>query len=66
MYKYLIFVSVHKTVQHWLKEADWAPLHESIGPRYKKINFPILWELNKKITLATQLHTKYQTSGRVL
>ena len=58
------FVSVHKTVQHWLPEADWPPLHERSGARYKKINFPILWKLNKKITLATQFHTKYQTSGR--
>ena len=57
-------VSVHKTVQHWLPEVDWPSLHEKSGARYKKINFPILWKLNKKITLATQFHTKFQTSGR--
>ena len=58
---------VHKTVQHWLKEVDWPSLHGGIGDRrHKRINFPILWKLNKKITLATQFHTKYSTSGRYL
>ena len=62
--KYVTLVSVHKTVQHWLPEVNWPSLHEKSGARYNKINFPILWKLNKKITLATQFHTKYQTSGR--
>jgi len=57
---------VHKTVQHWLPEVDWPSWHERSGASYKKINFPILWELNKKITLATQFHTKYQTSGTMM
>ena len=58
---------VHKTVQHWLKEVDWPSLHGGIGDRrHKRINFPTLWKLNKKITLATQFHTKYSTSGGYL
>ena len=59
---------IHKTVQAWLSEVEW-PLIESfdnypyVGKNYVKMKYPILWKLNKRITLATQLVTDSQTSS---
>ena len=51
---------VSKTVQTWLSEAEWPPLvkfEDWVGKRYIKILSPLLWRLNKKISLATQMVT---------
>ena len=57
---------IHKSVQSWLKEVEWPELNkyeDYVGKNYTKINHPILWKLNKKISLATQLRTDIHTSG---
>ena len=59
---------IHKTVQAWLSEVEWPSIEDFdkypyVGTNYVKMNYPILWKLNKKISLATQLITDSQTSG---
>ena len=59
---------IQKTVQAKLSEVEW-PLVEDVdkypyvGKKYLKMNYPILWKLNRKISLATQLVTDYQNSA---
>ena len=50
----------------WLREVEWPELiryKDYVGQNYIKINHPLLWKLNKKITLATQLRTDLHTSA---
>ena len=57
---------VHKTVQSWIQEVDWPGLSkydDYVGKNYEKMNHPLLWKLDKKISLATQLKTDLHTSG---
>ena len=57
---------IHKTVQAWLQEVDWPLLtkvEDHVGANYLKMNYPILWKLDKKISLATQLRTDLHSSG---
>ena len=57
---------IHKTVQAWLLDVDWPILdkvEDYVGKNYTKMNHLILWKLNKRISLATQLKTDYHTSG---
>ena len=59
---------ISKTVQAWLPEVYW-PVFKGfddflyVGKKYVKMNYPILWKLNRKISLATQLITDSQTSS---
>merc|ERR1712018_279423 len=56
----------HKTVQAWLREVEWPNLttiEDYSGTKYLKMNYPILWKLDKKISLATQLRTDVHSSG---
>ena len=57
---------VHKTVQAWISEAEWPDLISTgdwLGKNYVKILHPILWKLNKKISLITQLTTDIHGSA---
>ena len=59
---------ISKTVQAWLPEVDWPVIKsfddfQYVGKKFVKMNYPILWKLNKKISLATQLVTDSQTSS---
>ena len=57
---------IHKTVQSWLFDVDWPILDKAenyVGKNYTKMNHLVLWKLNKRISLATQLKTDYHTSG---
>ena len=60
---------ITKTVQAWLQEVDWPITtgfgdYRYVGPgQYLKLNYPILWKMNRKITLATQLILDTQTSS---
>ena len=53
---------IQKSVQAWLSEVEW-PLMKDAGKHYVKMKFPILWKLNNKISLATQLVTDFKTSS---
>ena len=53
---------IQKSVQAWLSEVEW-PLMKDAGKQYVKMNFPILWKLNERISLATQLVTDSKTSS---
>ena len=59
---------IHKTVQAWLPEVDWPHIknfdnYPYVGKNYVKMNYPILWKLSKRISLATKLITDSQTSS---
>ena len=59
---------IHKTVQAWLPEVAWPPITDVdnfpyVGKKYLKMNYPILWKLSKRISLATQLVTDSHTSS---
>ena len=53
---------IHKSVQAWLSEVEW-PSMKDIRKHYVKMINPILWKLNKRISLATQLVTNSKTSS---
>ena len=47
-------------MQHFIGEAKWPPLNsinDWAGKKFDKIEHPILWKLNKKISMATNLVT---------
>ena len=59
---------IHKTVQAWLPEVAWPPITDVdnfpyVGKKYLKMNYPILWKLSQRISLATQLVTDSHTSS---
>mgnify|MGYP001162940274 FL=1 len=51
---------VHKTVQAWLPEVNWPDQMGEyyVGENYRRMYYPILWKLARKIQLATQLKTQ--------
>ena len=60
---------VEKSVQTWISEVQWPSLTTSddwVGKNHLGINHPILWSLNKKISLATQLVTDTHGSATVM
>ena len=59
---------IHKSVQAWFPEVEWPLIedvdkHPYVGKQYLKMNYPLLWKLNKRISLATQMVTDSQNSG---
>lgn len=58
---------IHKTVQAWLKDVEWPKISErKVGKSHSGIINQGLWNLNKRISLATQLVTDTQTSGTLM
>ena len=61
---------IHKTVQAWISEVEWpTPLESSedwVGKRYTKMLHPVLWKLNRKISLATQMVTDIHGSASMM
>ena len=60
---------IHKTVQAWLEDVEWPSIkgpEDYVGKNYTRMINPTLWKLNAKISLATKLITKTQTSGSVM
>ena len=52
--------TVSKTVQYWIDEVLWPAMDPStyVGKNFTKMNNELVWKLNKKIALATQLETQ--------
>ena len=51
---------MRKAVQTFIEEVEWPPLsstNEWVGKKCIKIKHPILWKLNKRISLVTNLVT---------
>ena len=57
---------VTKKVQAWIPEAKWPKLvkpEDWVGKNYESILHPLLWKLNKRISLATRLVTNAHFSA---
>ena len=56
---------IHKSVQAWISEVEWPTLSSIknwVGKDYTYMIHPILWKLNQRISLATQLVTNVHGS----
>ena len=58
--------SIQKAIRTNIPEAEWPGLNsikDWSGKKYNKINHPLLWKLNNKVALATQLVTNVHGSA---
>ena len=57
---------IHKTVQAWISEVEWpniTSVDDIVGENYLNMKHPILWQLNRKISLASQMITNRHGSA---